>query len=102
MVGAVARERDEDGRPVFTLHYDAYEQFEEADHDVSFTDAYRLNHLEDGSEMTWRKEGQEVDRDAVLASLADEDVDLQEVRIILLSGGGGGWGVLMSLTLNYS
>lgn len=37
-------------------------------------------HLEDGSEMTWKREGEEVDRDAVLASLADEDVDLQEVN----------------------
>lgn len=29
--------------------------------------------------MTWKREGQEVDREAVLASLAGEDVDLQEV-----------------------
>ena len=36
-------------------------------------------HLEDGAEMTWKREGQEVDREAVLASLAGEDVDLQEV-----------------------
>lgn len=40
---------------------------------------YRLVHLEDGAEMTWKREGQEVDREAVLASLAGEDVDLQEV-----------------------
>ncbi|CAM9747246.1 unnamed protein product, partial [Hapterophycus canaliculatus] len=80
IAGAKTGERDEDeGRPVFTLHYDAYEAFEEADHDVSFVDRYRLVHLEDGSEMTWKREGEEVDREAVLASLADEDVDLQEV-----------------------
>lgn len=41
---------------------------------------YRLVHLEDGAEMTWKREGEEVDREAVLASLADEDVNLQEVR----------------------
>lgn len=31
--------------------------------------------------MTWKREGQEVDREAVLASLANEDVNLQEVKI---------------------
>ncbi|CAN0109223.1 unnamed protein product, partial [Ectocarpus sp. 8 AP-2014] len=78
--GAKTGERDEEeGRPVFTLHYDAYEAFEEADHDVCFVDRYRLVHLEDGAEMTWKREGEEVDREAVLASLADEDVNLQEV-----------------------
>lgn len=30
--------------------------------------------------MTWKREGEEVDREAVLASLADEDVNLQEVN----------------------
>lgn len=40
---------------------------------------YRLVHLEDGAEMTWKREGEEVDKEAVLASLADEDVNLQEV-----------------------
>eukprot|EP00903_Cladosiphon_okamuranus_P015465 g14280.t1 len=80
IVGAKTGERDEEeGRPVFTLHYDAYQAFEEADHDVCFVDRYRLVHLEDGAEMTWKREGQEVDREAVLASLAGEDVDLQEV-----------------------
>lgn len=39
MAGAKTGERDEEeGRPVFTLHYDAYEAFEEADHDVCFVD----------------------------------------------------------------
>ncbi|CAM9165934.1 unnamed protein product [Ectocarpus fasciculatus] len=80
VAGAKTGERDEEeGRPVFTLHYDAYEAFEEADHDVCFVDRYRLVHLEDGAEMTWKREGEEVDREAVLASLADEDVNLQEV-----------------------
>lgn len=64
---------------MFTLHYDAYEAFEEADHDVCFVDKYRLLHLEDGAEMTWKVEGGEVDREAVMASLSGEDVDLQEV-----------------------
>lgn len=32
--------------------------------------------------MTWKREGQEVDREAVLASLADEDVNLQEVKLL--------------------
>eukprot|EP00752_Nemacystus_decipiens_P004364 g3988.t1 len=80
VAGAKTGLRDEEeGRPVFTLHYDAYQAFEEADHDVCFVDRYRLVHLEDGAEMTWKREGQEVDREAVLASLAGEDVDLQEV-----------------------
>lgn len=66
---------------MFTLHYDAFQSFEEADHDVSFTDKYRLLHLEDGAEMTWKKEGEEIDREAVMKCLAEEAVDLQEVRI---------------------
>ena len=79
-MGAKTGQRDEDeGRPVFTLHYDAYQAFEEANHDVCFVDKYRLIHLEDGAEMTWKREGQEMDRDAVMASLGDEAVDLQEV-----------------------
>lgn len=80
MAGAKTGERDDSGRPVFTLHYDSYQAFEEADHDVSFEDKYRLLHLEDGAEMTWKREGEEVDREAVMASLGDEAVDLQEVR----------------------
>lgn len=83
VAGAVPGERDESGLPVFSLHYDAFQAFEEADHDVTFTDAFRLTHLEDGAEMTWKKEGQEVDKDAVMASLANEDVDLQEVSFRL-------------------
>lgn len=79
VTGPVKGERDESGVPVFTLHYDAFEAFEEADHNVTFVDKYRLIHLEDGAEMTWKKEGHEVDREALMASLADEDVDLQEV-----------------------
>lgn len=85
LAGAKTGQRDEaEGRPIFTLHYDAYEGFEEADHDVCFVDKYRLIHLEDGAEMTWKIEGQEVDRDAVLASLGDEAVDLQEVSYCFL------------------
>lgn len=80
MAGARTGERDDSGFPVFTLHYDSYQTFEEANHDVSFVDKYRLVHLEDGAEMTWKREGEEVDREAVMASLADEAVDLQEVR----------------------
>lgn len=39
IAGAKTGQRDEDeGRPVFTLHYDAYQAFEEADHDVCFVD----------------------------------------------------------------
>lgn len=41
--------------------------------------------------MTWKREGQEVDRDAVLASLAGEDVDIQEVSFFYdasMDGGG--------------
>lgn len=39
IAGAKTAERDEEeGRPVFTLHYDAYQAFEEADHDVCFVD----------------------------------------------------------------
>lgn len=64
---------------MFTLHYDAYQTFEEANHDVCFLDKYRLLHLEDGAEMTWKKEGEEVDREAVIASLAGEAIDLKEV-----------------------
>lgn len=80
LAGAKTGQRDEaESRPIFTLHYDAYQGFEEADHDVCFVDKYRLIHLEDGAEMTWKIEGHEVDRDAVLASLGDEAVDLQEV-----------------------
>lgn len=79
VTGAVKGERDDCGRPVFTLHYDAFEAFEEAHHQVAFIDGYRLVHLEDGAEMTWKMEGQEVDREALMASLSDEPVDLQEV-----------------------
>lgn len=81
LAGAVPGQRDEEGLPVFTLHYDAYEAFEEVDHNVSFVDKYRLIHLEDGAEMMWKKEGEEMDREAVMASLADEAVDLQEVSV---------------------
>lgn len=39
VAGAKTGERDEEeGRPVFTLHYDAFEAFEEADHEVCFVD----------------------------------------------------------------
>ncbi|CAM9485879.1 unnamed protein product [Laminaria digitata] len=82
VTGAKTGERGGDegeALPVFTLHYDAFQAFEEADHDVCFVDKYRLLHLEDGAEMTWKVEGGEVDREAVMASLSGEDVDLQEV-----------------------
>lgn len=85
VTGAKTGERGGDegeALPVFTLHYDAFQAFEEADHDVCFVDKYRLLHLEDGAEMTWKVEGAEVDREAVMASLSGEDVDLQEVSFV--------------------
>lgn len=98
LAGAVSGQRDEEGHPVFTLHYDAYDAFEEVDHNVSFVDKYRLIHLEDGAEMMWKKEGEEMDREAVMASLADEAVDLQEVSVrnalSLVAGRSRCWGVL--------
>lgn len=94
VVGAKTGERDgEEGRPVFTLHYDAYQTFEEADHDVCFVDKYRLVHLEDGAEMTWKQEGEEMNREAVMASLADEKVNLQEVRQLLATSARDSRGV---------
>lgn len=88
--GAVTGKRDEENRPVFTLHYDAYDSFEEARHEVAFVNAFRLIHLEDGAEMMWKREGHDLDQEALAATLADETVGIQEVSIsieaFLLSG----------------